>query len=63
MEKILVFKTSADATIQRLFSELEDGVNRSIDCLVQHSQVISYKQKYPFINFWIFRVSGLKICH
>lgn len=52
MQKILVFKTSADATIQRLFSELEDGVNRNIDCLVQHSQVISYKQKYPLINFW-----------
>lgn len=52
MERILVFKTSADATIQRLFSELADGVNRNIDCLIQHSQVVSYKQKYPFINFF-----------
>lgn len=48
MEKILVFKTSADATIKRLFHELE---SRDIDCLIQSSQIARYKEEYPYVNF------------
>lgn len=48
MEKILVFRTSTDATIKKLFHELE---GKNIDCLVQHSQVDRYRAEYPHINF------------
>lgn len=48
MEKILVFKTAADATIKRLFHELE---SRDIDCLIQSSQITRYKEEYPYVNF------------
>lgn len=48
MEKILVFKTSTDATIKRLFQELGQ---KNIDCLIQSSQIDRYKAEYPYINF------------
>lgn len=48
MEKILVFKTSTDATVKRLFQELG---KKSIDCLIQSSQIDRYRAEYPDINF------------
>lgn len=48
MEKILVFKTAADATMRRLFHDLK---NRSVDCLIQSSQIARYREEYPYINF------------
>lgn len=48
MEKILVFKTSTDATIKRLFQELGE---KNIDCLIQSSQIGRYRTEYPHINF------------
>ena len=48
MEKILVFRTSTDATIKRLFCELE---GKNIDCLVQQSQFDRYRKEYPYIHF------------
>lgn len=48
MEKILVFKTSADTTIKRLFDELGET---NIDCLIPKSQFDRYRQEYPAIHF------------
>ena len=45
---ILIFKTSVDATMKRLFQELG---GQDIDCLIQSSQVGRYKAQYPYINF------------
>lgn len=50
--KILVLRTSGDATIQNLFQKLYkiDPDNR-IDCLIQKSQIIRYQETYKYINF------------
>lgn len=48
MEKILVFKTSTDATIKRLFFDLGET---DIDCLIQSGQIERYKKLYPNIHF------------
>ncbi len=48
MKKILVFRTSTDTTIKRLFHDLG---KENIDCLIQSSQWERYKKKYPNINF------------
>lgn len=48
MEKILVFKTSTDATMDKLFGEL--GM-QEIDCLIQSSQLSRYQTQYPSVNF------------
>ncbi len=48
MKKILVFRTSVDATMERLFCELG---RCDIDCLVQSSQFTRYRETYPYINF------------
>ena len=46
---ILVFRTSSDETMRRLFVELGDM--HIIDCLIQSSQFERYRVKYPKINF------------
>lgn len=51
MEKILIFKTSTDVTIQKLFHEFAGEENKDIDCLIQHSHVKRYQEEYPYINF------------
>lgn len=51
MEKILVFRTSVDSTIQKLFNELGKIGDKDIDCLIQSSKVQKYKEEYPYINF------------
>lgn len=51
MENILIFKTSTDVTIQKLFHELAGEENKDIDCLIQHSHVKRYQEEYPYINF------------
>lgn len=51
MEKILVFRTSADRTIQKLFHELDQTGDMNIDCLIQSSKVQKYKEEFPNINF------------
>ena len=48
---VLVLKTSADATMQKLLNELCNDTNKQIDCLIQSSQVIRYQKEYPDINF------------
>jgi len=48
LEKILVFKTAADATMKRLFHDLK---RQDIDCLIQSSQVARYRVEYPSIHF------------
>lgn len=48
MQNILIFKTSSDNTMYRLFQELG---KRNIDCLIQSSQMGRYQVKYPYINF------------
>lgn len=48
MEKILVFKTAADATMKKLLFELKD---MDVDCLIQSSQRKRYKAEYPNVNF------------
>ena len=48
MKRILVFKTSSDSTMYRLFEEIIDG---EIDCLIQSSQIRRYEGKYQNINF------------
>ena len=48
MKAILIFKTSADTTITRLFRELG---NENIDCLIPSSQIERYRLRYPKINF------------
>lgn len=47
MEKILIFKTSTDATIKKLLNELG---KKDIDCLIQSSQIAKYQEEYPYIN-------------
>lgn len=49
MSKILIFKTSVDATMKRLLQEL--GKENDIDCLIQSNQVQRYRTEYPYINF------------
>lgn len=51
MENILIFRTSADATIYKLIDELKIIRDREIDCLIQSSQFQRYKADYPYINF------------
>ena len=48
MRAILIFKTSADTTITRLFRDLS---NENIDCLIPSSQIERYRSRYPKINF------------
>lgn len=48
LRKILVLKSSADYTIEKLFEEIE---NNEIDCMIQTSQINKYKKLYPNINF------------
>lgn len=48
MRAILIFKTSADTTITRLFRDLS---NENIDCLIPSSQIERYRLRYPKINF------------
>jgi len=48
LEKILIFKTSTDMTMKRLFHELRE---KDIDCLIQSSQINRYRIEYPYINF------------
>lgn len=48
MGDILVFRTSTDATMKRLFQDLG---KEKIDCLIQSSQINKYKTKYSYINF------------
>lgn len=48
MEKILVFKTSTDKTITKLFHDLGE---KDIDCLIQSSQIERYQKLYPYIHF------------
>ena len=48
MKAILIFKTSADATVTRLFQDLG---NENIDCLLPGSQIERYRSQYPDINF------------
>lgn len=48
MNRVLVFKTSTDITIKKLFEELK---KEEIDCLIQSSQVDIYKSGYPSIHF------------
>lgn len=52
---ILVFRTSADGTMKRLFEELGE---KNIDCLIQTSQLERYKSQYPNINFIDIRQEG-----
>lgn len=47
-ERILVFRTSADATMKRLFHELR---GKDIDCLIQSSQIDRYQIEFPYVNF------------
>ena len=49
MKNILVFKTSTDATMERLFHTLGDL--GSIDCLIQASQIDRYRSIYPNVHF------------
>lgn len=51
VENILIFRTSADATIHKLIDELKKNRDREIDCLIQSSQLQRYKADYPYINF------------
>ena len=55
MEQILVLKTSTDATMKRLFHELE---KRKIDCLIPNSQIDRYRAEYPEVNFIDIRQEG-----
>lgn len=48
MSRILIFKTSTDATMKRLICELD---KQEIDCLIQSSQIDRYKAEYPNIKF------------
>lgn len=48
MENILVLKTSADATMKRLFHDLKE---ENIDCLIQSSQIERYQAEYPNVHF------------
>lgn len=48
MKNILVLKTSSDATINRLFSELREC---HIDCLIASSEIEKYRNLFPKINF------------
>lgn len=48
MQKVIVLKTSTDATIYRLFEEIKDN---EIFCLIQSSQIDRYRKMYPDIKF------------
>lgn len=48
MNRILVLKTSTDATMKRLFDDLE---RENIDCLIQSSQIDRYRAEYPDVHF------------
>lgn len=48
MSNILILKTSTDATMDLLFSELSS--NHHIDCLIQTSQLERYRKVYPNIH-------------
>ena len=53
---ILVFKTSSDATMERLFEQLGSGSN--ITCLIQSSTLKRYRKRYPHVNFLDIRQEG-----
>lgn len=53
--KILIFRTSIDATMENLFREL---ASKDIDCLIQSSQIDRYCTKYPYVNFVDIRQEG-----
>ncbi len=55
MSGILIFKTSTDGTMKRLFEELG---KKDIDCLIQSSQMQRYQAEYPYINFIDIRKEG-----
>ena len=44
----MIFKTSTDVTLNKLFHELGE---KNIDCLVQRSQMERYRKLYPYIHF------------
>lgn len=48
MKKAIVFRSSADATITKLFGELCD---REIVCLIQSSLITDYRVRFPHIKF------------
>lgn len=50
MDKVLIFKTSSDETMRRLFNELNKNTCK-IDCLIQSSQINRYRLQYQGINF------------
>lgn len=49
--RVLVLKTSADMTMQKLLNELCNDTNKQIDCLIQSSLIRRYQKEYPHINF------------
>lgn len=48
MKHILVFKTSADETMKRLFRDLKE---EDVDCFIQSSLLNRYRAEYPDIHF------------
>lgn len=54
---ILIFKTSADSTMNMLLEELND-LDCDIDCLIQTSQIERYKTLYPKVNFIDIQAEG-----
>lgn len=48
MTKVLVFKTSANETVKRLFEEIS---GQEVHCLIQASQLDIFQKKYPQISF------------
>lgn len=50
-EQILIFRTSTDATIQKLIREIWEVGNKEIECLIQSSQIKRYGEEYPDIKF------------
>ena len=44
----MIFKTSADATLNKLLYELGET---DIECLIPSSQIAQYQKKYPYIHF------------
>lgn len=55
MNKILVLKTSTDATMKRFFLDLRE---EDIDCLIQSSQIDRYRAEYPKVHFIDIRQEG-----
>lgn len=51
MEKVLILRTSTDATIRKLIKELRETERNEIYCMVQSSQFQRYEEDYPDIKF------------